>query len=192
MNSVPKSIARKAAFAARKLAHASADIATPEAAVHLLAAIGDPRGLCIAGYMPIRTEIDPLPAMRKLHAEGARLCVPVIEADGHPLKFRQWRPDGPMTDGPFGAQVPADGAWLTPEVVIVPLVAFDLQLNRLGYGGGFYDRTLEQLRRTAPVRAIGFAYAGQELPNVPQEPTDQPIDMVVTEHGPLAAPRVQA
>ncbi len=182
-----KAAARKAAFAARKAAHANVQAAS--ATKHLLAAIGRAKGRIIAGYMPIRTEISPLSAMSELHALGARLCVPVIKGEGQSLDFREWTPDCTMESGPFGAQIPTTGDWLTPDTLIVPLVAFDANLNRLGYGGGFYDRTLERLRSAAPTRAIGFAYAAQELPDVPQEPTDQPLDALVTEQGPLAPPR---
>lgn len=184
-----KATARKAAFAARKAAHASADTATPKATKHLLAAIGEVApNHTVSGYMAIRTEIDPLPAMMQLHAAGATLCVPVIVGAGKPLMFREWHPGCEMVVGPFGAQVPASGAWLTPDTLIVPLVAFDARLNRLGYGGGFYDRTLHGYRNHNPrTRAIGFAYAGQELPNIPQEPTDETLDLLITENGPLAA-----
>lgn len=147
-----------------------------------------PKGRVISGYMAMRTEIDPLPAMVQLHAQGARLCVPVIAGKGLPLDFREWTPDCALIDGPFGARVPATGDWLTPDTLIVPLVAFDARLNRLGYGGGFYDRTLERLRAAAPTHAIGFAFAAQELRDLPLEPTDQRLDALITEHGPLAAP----
>ena len=86
-----------------------------------------------------------------------------------------------MVDGPFGARVPAEGIEMIPEVVIVPLVAFDRFGGRLGYGGGFYDRTLEGLRSRGPVYAVGYAWAAQEVENVPLEPTDQPLDALVTE-----------
>jgi 5-formyltetrahydrofolate cyclo-ligase len=88
-----------------------------------------------------------------------------------------------MVPGEFGALIPADGAWLQPEVLIVPLVGFDARGYRLGYGGGFYDRTLEALRARGPVLAVGFAFAGQEMPSVPIEPTDQKLDVIVTESG---------
>ena len=186
-----KSAARATAFAARKLAHASAKAKTRPANDHLIHAIGPARGHVISAYMPIRTELSPLPAMEHLHAAGARLCVPVIAGRGRPLDFREWTPGCAMENGPFGAQVPATGDWLVPDTLIVPLVAFDARLNRLGYGGGFYDRSLERLRAAAPTRAVGFAYAAQELPDVPQEPTDQPLDLLVTENGPLAPPAPQ-
>lgn len=190
-----KSQIRKAGFAARKIAHANALTATPLATTHLIAAIGDvPRNQIVAGYMPIRTEIDVLPAMQALHDKAIRLCVPVIERANQPLVFREWHPDWPMEEGAFGAQIPSKGGYFVPDILIVPLVAFDARLNRMGYGGGFYDRTLHAMRNrdprytsrlSPPTRAIGFAYAGQELPTIPQERTDEPLDMIVTENGVL-------
>ena len=88
-----------------------------------------------------------------------------------------------MVDGPFGAKVPALLDWVDPEILIVPLVAFDRYGGRLGYGGGFYDRTLQQLRAARATLAIGFAYSAQEADDLPLEPTDQPLDMIVTETG---------
>ena len=184
MSDEAKAAARKSAFAARKIAHAGGHAAALSEA--LLAEIGPVQGRVIAGYMPIRTEADPLPAMTEL-SQTNRVCVPVIEAAGQPLRFRAWTPDAAMTEGPFGAAIPAEGAWVVPEIVIVPLVAFDAGLNRLGYGGGFYDRTLEGLRARGAVRAIGLAYAAQERPDLPLEPTDQVLDAIVTESGTLAA-----
>ncbi len=186
MTDDPKAALRKAAFAARKVAHQRASAHMPAATAHLLRLLGPVR--CVAGYMPIRSEIDPRLAMTDLAAQGARIGVPVIESAGAPLRFREWSPGCAMVAGPFGALVPAEGDWMTPEALIVPLVAFDAALNRLGYGGGFYDRTLEGLRRAGPVRAVGFAYSAQELPDIPAEPTDQRLDALVTENGPLAAP----
>ncbi len=109
--------------------------------------------------------------------------VPVIMAKATPLRFRVWEPDCAMVDGEFGAEIPQTGDWMIPQILIVPLVAFDRQGGRLGYGGGFYDRTLEQLRAVQPTMAIGFAYAGQEDSSLPLEPTDQPLDLIVTEQG---------
>jgi 5-formyltetrahydrofolate cyclo-ligase len=88
-----------------------------------------------------------------------------------------------MVAGEFGALIPAEGAWLEPQVLIVPLLAFDRRGFRLGYGGGFYDRTLERLRQRHPVLAVGFAFAAQEVPEVPTENTDQPLDAIVTDQG---------
>lgn len=88
-----------------------------------------------------------------------------------------------MIEGTFGAYIPAKGGWIEPEILIVPLLAFDRKGGRLGYGGGFYDRTLELLRARRATLAIGFAFAAQEVDNIPLEPTDQPLDMIVTEAG---------
>ncbi|MFD1911754.1 5-formyltetrahydrofolate cyclo-ligase [Halodurantibacterium flavum] len=172
-----KSRARQAALLARDLAHAAGQGA---AADHLRAAIGSETGKILAGYMPMRNEIDPLPAMA---AHQGPVCVPVIVGRGQPLRFREWTPDARMVRGTFGALVPAEGAWLEPDLLIVPLVAFDARGFRLGYGGGFYDRTLEILRARKPVVAIGFAFGAQELPEIPVEPVDQPLDGIVTERG---------
>lgn len=175
-----KQAARKAAFARRRAAHDPARGAA--AAEALVEALEPHAGKILSGYMPIRTEVSPLPAMTRMAASGA-VAVPVIQGNGLPLIFREWRPDAAMIDGPFGALVPAEGAFLAPDVLIVPLLAFDRAGGRLGYGGGFYDRTLERLRATAPRLAIGFAYAAQETRDLPTEPTDQPLDMIVTEAG---------
>lgn len=173
-----KSAARQAAFAARKIAH---DSGTGSAA-HLSEVLAGYRGVPLAGYCAMRTEIDPLPALEEAAAHGP-VAMPVIMAKAQPLQFRQWSPGCEMVEGTFGAHIPASGDWITPEILIVPLVAFSRQGGRLGYGGGFYDRTLEQLRAKRPTLAIGFAYGAQELPDLPLEPTDQPLDLIVTEAG---------
>lgn len=174
-----KAAARKAAFARRKTAHATQ---RPGAAGHLSQVLAGYRGVPLAGYMPIRTEIDPLPAMAEAAAHGP-VGVPVIQAEGQPLEFSRWQPDGPLRDGPFGAKVPEVDDFFDPEILIVPLVGFDRRGGRLGYGGGFYDRTLERLRSRRPTLAIGYAFAAQEAQDLPLEPTDQPLDLIVTEQG---------
>jgi len=177
-----KAEARKAAFARRKAAHDPARSA--QAAAVLLQALEGQAGKVIAGYFPIRTEVDPTPALEALSAQN-QIVLPVIQGEGQALLFRQWTPGCQMMDGPFGAKVPADGAELDPQIIIVPLVAFDATGGRLGYGGGFYDRTLAKLQpKTAPV-AVGFAYAAQQAEALPREPTDIGLDMIVTERGVL-------
>lgn len=173
-----KAAARSAAFARRTIAHASGQ----GNAAQLSAVLAGYRGVPIAGYMAMRSEIDPTAAMEECAAHGP-VAVPVIEAAEHPLKFRTWSPGCEITAGAFGAEIPVSGEWLVPEIVIVPLVAFDRNGGRLGYGGGFYDRTLEKLRAQRPTLAIGFAYAAQETETLPLEATDQPLDMIVTETG---------
>ncbi|WP_353471614.1 5-formyltetrahydrofolate cyclo-ligase [Salipiger sp. H15] len=138
------------------------------------------RGVPLSGYMPIRSEIDPLPAMAEAAAHGP-VAIPVIGAMGTPLRFARWEPDMALVPGPYGAMVPEAPEYLTPEILIVPLLAFTRAGHRLGYGGGFYDRTLAALRAARPAYAIGFAYAGQEAEDIPLEPTDAPLDLIVTE-----------
>lgn len=175
-----KALARKRAFARRKAAHAAGgDAAANE---NLLQFLKPHFGKPASGYMPIRTEISPLPAMAEL-ARHAPVGVPVILGPGQPLVFHRWKPGAPMKDGPFGAQVPVEEEEIAPQVVILPLVAFDARGFRLGYGGGFYDRTLEGLRKHGPVLAVGLAYAAQQDEDLPAEPTDQPLDAIVTEAG---------
>ena len=172
-----KALFRKAAFAIRKAAFAAGQGQAAEILADFLA---DQRGRALAGYMPMRTEIDPLPAM-SVH-QGA-VGVPVIMAKAAPLKFREWGPGAAMIAGEFGALIPAEGAWVEPEVLIVPLLAFDARGYRLGYGGGFYDRTLEGLRARHGVLAVGFAFEAQEVDEVPIDGFDQRLDAVVTEKG---------
>lgn len=172
-----KAAARKAAFARRKAAH---EAFRGAGAGRLSEVLAGYRGAVVAGYMPIRTEIDPLPAMEEAAAHGP-VCVPVIMGEGQALKFSRWTPGCAMKDGPFGARIPELDDFITPEILIVPLVAFDRAGGRLGYGGGFYDRTLEGLRACGAALAIGFAYGAQEAETLPLEPTDQPLDMIVTE-----------
>ncbi len=179
-----KAAARKAAFAARKHAFDGARGGQSSSLSEVLAGY---RGVPIAGYAPMRTEIDPLPAMAEAAAYGP-VGMPVIQAAATPLEFREWTPDCAMIDGAFGAQIPEFGEWIEPEIVIVPLVAFDRRGGRLGYGGGFYDRTLERLRARRATLAIGFAFAGQEQATLPLEETDQPLDLIVTEAG-IITPR---
>lgn len=168
---------RKAAFARRAEAHRT-DVGA--GARRLADVLRGWRGVPISGYLPIRTEIDPRPAMAEAVAHGP-VAVPVIQGAGHPLRFSRWTPACALREGPFGAMVPELDDFIEPEVLIVPLVAFDRAGGRLGYGGGFYDRTLELLRSRRPTLAIGYAYAAQEADALPLEGTDQPLDMVVTE-----------
>ena len=172
-----KAEARAAGFARRKEAHAG----DPGTGAGLLSEVlAGYRGVPLSGYMPIRTEINPLPAMAEASAYGP-VGVPVIMGPGQPLQFAKWEPEMPMISGPFGARIPIDPVYFEPEILIVPLVAFDSRGGRLGYGGGFYDRTLEALRNKHATLAVGFAYAAQEAQSLPLEPTDQPLDLIVTE-----------
>ena len=172
-----KSAARKEAFARRKAAHA---LDTGAVGLLLSSVLARYRGVPLAGYIPIQTEIDPLAAMEDAVAYGP-VGVPVIRGPAQPLLFSRWEPNCILRDGPFGAKVPYEDNFFDPEILIVPLVAFDKRGGRLGYGGGFYDRTLEILRAKRSTLAIGFAYSAQMAECLPLEITDQPLDMIITE-----------
>ena len=173
-----KAEARKAAFAARKAVFGTGRDAAAQA--HLAAALADHAGAPLSGYLPIRTEIDPVPVMA---AHRGPVGVPVIPGPAQALVFHRWSPGCALVEGPFGAKVPAGGVAMVPRVVIVPMLAFDARGYRLGYGGGFYDRTLAALRAAGPVLALGFAYAAQEVAEVPIDAYDQRLDGVVTDEG---------
>ena len=138
------------------------------------------RGVPIAGYLPIKTEINPLAAMEEASAHSL-VGVPVIQGNSKPLRFSKWEPGCNLKKGPFDVQIPVNTHYFAPEVLIIPMVGFDRTGGRLGYGGGFYDRTLEFLRSKQATLAIGFAYSDQEFENLPLEPTDQKLDIIVTE-----------
>ena len=172
-----KALARKAAFARRQSAY---DAAGGDAACLLTDVLAQHRGIPMSGYLPIHTEIDPLPAMAAAAAHGV-VGVPVIAGPGMALKFARWMPNIELAEGMFGALIPAEPEYFEPQLVIVPLVAFDARGGRLGYGGGYFDRTLEMLRGRRPTLAIGFAFDEQETDALPLEPTDQLLDMLVTQ-----------
>lgn len=183
---IDKTAHRRAAAARRAQTHEQAGPKAAQAACdavqrHLRAVFGaELPCVPLAGYMPMRSEISPLAAMS---AHPGPVCVPVIAAPQTPLDFHRWSPDTPMVRGAFGADIPAVVDPVTPVALIVPLLAFDARGYRLGYGGGFYDRTLALLRARGDVLAIGLAFAAQEQPEVPTEPTDEPLDAIVTEGG---------
>lgn len=177
MIAADKAAARVAGFAARKVAFATGQ---GQAAELLADFLSEFKGKALSGYMAMRTEMDPMAAMV---AHQGPICVPVIIGKGQPLRFREWTPGCAMVMGEFGAEIPGIGAWIEPEVLIVPLIAFDDQGYRLGYGGGFYDRTLEALRARRPTFAVGFGFAAQEMAQVPIDETDQRLDVMITEAG---------
>jgi 5-formyltetrahydrofolate cyclo-ligase len=181
-----KAALRTAMAARRAEAHAAA-VSVQAHAARLLDALGDehfvegPEDGPVAAYWPMRSEADPRPALAALHARGVPLALPVVAGRGMPLIFRAWAPGVALVPGGFGVLVPADGPPVVPRVLVVPLLAFDRAGFRLGYGGGFYDRTLAALRAAGPVLAVGFAYAAQEVPHVPRTIDDQRLDRIVTE-----------
>ncbi len=139
-------------------------------------------GAAVSGYWPKGDELDPRPAMAALAARGHPLGLPVVVAPGAPLAFRAWRKGDDLTPAGFGLHEPASSRpELTPDLLLVPLLAFDRRGGRLGYGGGFYDRTLATLRRAGRPIAMGLAYADQEQHRLPQAAGDQRLDWIVTE-----------
>lgn len=137
----------------------------------------------VAAYLPLRSEIDPLPTMLALRDLGCRIATPVIEAPAAPLRFREWTPEATLARGLLGVAHPAEGDWVEPDAIFAPLLAFDALGWRLGYGGGFYDRTIALIRAEREAAVLGLAFAGQQIPAVPHGPEDQRLDAVVTEAG---------
>lgn len=178
-----KAEARKAAAEVRNGAH---DMAREDAGLRLVALpwpIAPVQGRSVvSAFYPYETEIDTRPLLGHLAGEGWTTCLPIVIARGEPLVFRRWLPGEPTIAGVWGIPRPPDSSPLVePDVLLVPLMAFDRRGYRLGYGGGFYDRTLALLRNKKPVVAIGVAYAAQEVDRVPHGDHDQPMDFVMTE-----------
>lgn len=143
-----------------------------------------PKESVVAGYWAIGDEIDVRPLMRHLIDRGHLCALPVVTGPDRPLAFRAWTPDAEMEVGPLGTRHPAAGEDIVPDVLLLPLLAYDDDGYRLGWGGGYYDRTLEALRQTKPgVLAVGAAFAGQRLDRLPRGPYDQPLDWILTEKG---------
>ena len=145
-------------------------------------------GAIVAGYAPIRDEIDVLPLLCALAARGHGCALPVVTGRESPLAFRAWAPGATLTEAAFGVGVPPSSSpEVTPDVVLVPMLAFDAACRRIGYGAGFYDRTLVGLRAGGAVLAIGIAYADQQVDEVPADAHDQLLDMIVTERSVIRA-----
>jgi len=139
-------------------------------------------GMIVSGFMPLKSEINPLPLMRKLAGQGARLALPVVAGRGRPLIMREWVFGEPLIAGVWGIREPKpEAAEVDPNILLVPLLAFDRAGHRIGYGAGYYDLTLAQLRARKPVIAAGLAFAAQEVPAVPATPRDALLDLVLTE-----------
>jgi len=156
------------------------------AAAQALAARGLPSGLSrhavIGGYSPIRSEIDPTPLMQSLAAQGGRLALPVITARDRPLIFRAWNIHDSLQLGAFGILEPLpDADEVIPEIVLVPLAAFDPLGHRLGYGGGYYDRSLASLRAKGEITTVGLGFSVQEIADISAMPYDVALDYVLTE-----------
>jgi 5,10-methenyltetrahydrofolate synthetase len=148
---------------------------------HLDALIGDPRGRIVSGYWPIRGEPDLRGWLGELQRRGARTALPVVVVKGMPLVFRLWKQGERLERGVWNIPVPVDGEVVEPDIALAPLVGFDAQCYRLGYGGGYFDRTLARLPPSA--MAIGVGYAEAEIATIYPQPFDIPMRHIVTERG---------
>lgn len=156
--------------------------AAKAAAAHFFEGVPLDKGEVVAGYWPIRDEMDVKSVVARLMDAGQPVCLPVVLGDEQPLELRIWEDGAPLYEAGFGTLAPAEEApRAEPDVIIMPLLGFDKHGTRLGYGGGYYDRTLATLSKRP--RLIGFAFALQEVDLIPREAHDVPLDAIVTEHG---------
>jgi 5-formyltetrahydrofolate cyclo-ligase len=139
-------------------------------------------GTIVSGFMPLKSEINPLPLLQKLSELGARIALPTIAGRGKPLIMRAWEFGAPLDRGQWGIREPkADAPEVEPDILLVPLLAFDRAGHRIGYGAGYYDMTIAKLRARKKVTAVGIAFAAQEVAEVPATPRDERLDLVLTE-----------
>ncbi len=176
---------REQALARRPALHADNSEAGAQACRHFLGTIGFPFGDDVSVYLPVRDEFDVLPFAHTAHAFGHRVGMPVVVGKAKPLQFRAWTPETELVPGVMDIPVPPpESDVVTPRLLLVPLMAFDAAGYRLGYGGGYYDRTLALLRLLDPeTLAVGVCYAGLEVEAVPHDGHDAPLDWIVTEKG---------
>ncbi len=178
-----KELVRREALARRDAMSAAERQAAAETIAARAFPVDVPRGAIVSGFMPMKSEINPLPLLKRLAAGGARLALPVVAGRGKPLIMRAWEVGSPLDTGVWGIRQPKpDAPEVDPDILIVPLAAFDRTGHRVGYGAGYYDMTIHRLRGLKPVIAIGIAFATQEIPQVPTTERDERLDLVLTEH----------
>ena len=171
-----EALARRDALPAAERAGAAETIAAREFPVAVRP------GMIVSGFMPLKSEINPLPLLRRLAEGGAKLALPAIAGRGKPLIMRAYAFGDEFARGQWGIREPkADSPEVYPDILIVPLAAFDRKGHRIGYGAGYYDMTINRLRAMKPVTAIGVALAAQEIPSVPATERDARLDLVLTE-----------
>lgn len=142
----------------------------------------------IAGYWPRGSEIDVKPLLTYLARHGYRVCLPCVVAADEPLIFRPWSPDNKLREGLFGVMEPLETQKpIVPNILMVPLLAFDRAGYRLGYGGGYYDRTIVTVKKEKKIKTVGIAYATQEVKQVPHGNNDQPLHWIMTEKAAIKA-----
>ena len=175
---------RRAAMARREALPPAARMAAAQAIAERGLPVAVKPGGIVSGFSPLKSEISPLPLLRRLADAGASLALPAVLGRGQPLIMRAWSFGAPLVSGVWGIrEPPADAPELFPDILIVPLLAFDRCGHRIGYGAGYYDMTISHLRAMKPVTAIGIAFAAQEIAAVPANPRDARLDLVLTEHG---------
>jgi len=173
---------RQDMLARREALPATARVAAAETIAARGLPVAVPAGAIISGYSPLKSEISPVPLMRRLADAGARLALPVVQGRGKPLVMRAWAFGEALGKGQWGIREPKPEApEAFPDILIVPLAAFDRSGYRLGYGAGYYDMTIARLRSMKPVIAIGIAFAAQEVPELPKTPRDEKLDFMLTE-----------
>jgi 5-formyltetrahydrofolate cyclo-ligase len=153
-----------------------------KAADHFFEVVALADSAVVAVYYPIRSEIDPSVIVERLWQQGITVCLPIVQEDGRSLRFCVWGRDSGLVPGKMGILEPFEKEYVLPDVLIVPLLAFDQCGYRLGYGMGHYDATIKQLQEEKPILKVGLAYAEQAcLLALPREDHDEPLDLVVTE-----------
>ena len=179
-----KAALRRAAVARRDALPPAERVAAAQAIAERGGPVEVGPGVIVSGFSPLKSEISPLPLLRRLADAGASLALPVVVGRGHPLVMRAWSFGAPLVAGVWGIREPSsDAPELYPDILIVPLLAFDRCGHRIGYGAGYYDLTISRLRAMKPVTAIGIAFAAQETAVVPATSRDARLDLVLTERG---------
>lgn len=175
---------RKRILFARDLLSEEYRLECANALLDHLDVFGEVEGKTISGFLPIQSEMDARPLMTALKAKGARLCLPVV-IDKTTLEFRAYENDSSLVDAGFGTKGPPKGSQVVqPDIMIVPLAAFDPHGGRIGYGAGHYDRAIAKLRaHGASPRIVGLGFAMQEVPHVPQDENDIALDAILTHEG---------
>jgi 5-formyltetrahydrofolate cyclo-ligase len=179
---VVKDVLRREALARRDALPPSVRATAAEAVAKRPFPIEVPAGAIVSGYSPMKSEFNPVPLMRRLADAGASLALPVVAGRSKPLIMRAWSFGAPLAAGVWGIrEPPPEAPEVDPDILLVPLAAFDRRGHRIGYGAGYYDLTIAGLRARKPVTAIGLAFAAQEIDAVPITPRDAHLDLVLTE-----------